>query len=388
VGQYLVGEPSKLDMVTMNDNLRGGLTASKDGVTFYHLDGAPQGYEDGLGAVTLLTLAQDKLWPTAFAGPLSPTGRSLVRYSMGTGLTGSLLSLLPGTSSYAVSLATTPNFAYVAEYSDVSSSAGQFLMVDLDSGETTTLLSGLTGVRAVATLVGDINYIFVATTETYIDRLRIYRERDERGELPTLLSDVKLFSRCNSITIIPGTGSVTARVFVSMAERLSIYNFFRSDPTRLIESYVSGFPFYKVAIAENGTIFATAGNSGIIVLDQFGHFLYEFRCSGKEVRPWEPMTPYDADAVTTPRESHPFFFSKYYFRSLSTGYSGDVEPDWNPLAKIADGGVTWIPQGFLDGVVVDAVIEPSNKRLYAVGVAGGILGTEGRVWSFDAKAFL
>lgn len=386
-GEFYVGEPSKFDNVTLVDNLRGRIAVSTGGTKLYHLDGVAQGTSDTISAVARIQVTGTTITVTASAGPVAGVaGKNFVEYTLAPAQSG-LNVTLPGATSYAVDFSVTPSYAYVAEYSD-STSSGQFVLVDLTTGTTTTVLSGLGAVRAVSatTLVVGNPIIFVATTESGVERLRVYQEN---GTTPTLLYNFVLPSRASSITAVKGTGSnYVARAYVSMASTFATYDFtVSSSPIRLVDSvnFPGGTGFFKSVIAPNGSAIVAAGTAGVVAYDPEGRLVSQLKLSGKGVSPWKPLTAYTLGALVTPRPTHPVSPTNYYFRCSTAGTSGVSEPQWALTGTMADATAVWTPQATVESVVTDVALDVPNKRVYAVGSGGGVLGTDGRVWILSAS---
>jgi hypothetical protein len=383
---YFVGEPSKFDNTTLTDNLRGSLVLSTDNTTLFHLDGVVQGTSDAVNAVAKIEAVGTVLSVIASAGP-SGNGDDLVSYSLTPVL--DVATDLPGTS-YAVSLAVTPTHGYVAEYADNSGTAGQFVVVNLSTRTTATVFSGITGVRAVA--VANFltpKLIFVASTESGVERLRVYQEN---ALTPTLLLNTKLTSRVNSITVaVDPTNASGALLYVSCVDRLSIYQYVNSSlPVQLVDSLTlaGGSNFFQTVVASNGNVVAATGNAGVMVLSPEGKVLAQLAVSGKPVLDWFPSKAYALNALVKPRAQHQFARSRYYFKATTGGTSGSAEPSWAATGTVIDNTAQWTAVGLVDGVVTDVALDETTQKIYAVGVVGGVLGTDGRVWVISATGLI
>lgn len=389
-GRFFISEPSKFNNTTLTDNQRGALVLSTDNLRLFHLDGVAQGTSDTVGAIAQVQVTGTNVAVLASVGPVGgATGQNFVEYNLTPAQNG-LNVTLPGATSYAVDIAVSSTYAYVAEYSD-STTSGQLVMVNLSTGVTTTVLSGLTAVRAVAvtTLPVGNPLIFVGTAESGVERLRVYQEN---GTTPTLLYNFKVTSRINNITATQGTGSpYNARAYVSMVGSLATYNFYTSTvPLRLIDSYTfsgSG-SFFKTAIAPNGNIFAAAGTAGIIVFDALGVLRAQLKLSGEVIPPWKPATAYSLNTLVTARPVNPTSATRLYYRCSTAGTSGASEPPWPLSSTVSDASVVWTTVGVTDSIVTDLTLETSTKRIYAVGTAGGTLGTDGRFWIVSANGLM
>lgn len=384
---FFIGEPSKFDNVTLTDNQRGGLVLSTDNTKLFHLDGVQQGTSDTFGAVALVTVTGASPAVTASAGPTG-NGDDLNEYSL-VPAAGALNVDLPG-SSYAVALAVSSTHAYVAQYADNSAVLGQLIVVDLSSGSTGTVLSSITGVRAV----GVANFlatplIFVATSESGIERLRVYQQN---GLSPTLLLNTKLPSRANSITVlVHPTNPTGARVLVSMVDRFNVYEYTSSSaPVTLVDSFFfsGGGQFFKSVVSTGGSIVTAAGDAGVVVLDYNGKIKAQLRVSGRIVSEWVQNTAYTVGQLVRPRARHQFARNRYYFTCSSSGTTGNSEPAWATTGTMSDGTAQWTPTAVVDGVVSDVALDESTSRIYAVGSAGGALGTSGRLWILNARGLL
>jgi len=387
VDKYFVGEASKFDNTTLTDNLRGGLVLATDNSKLYHLDGVAQGTSDGVGAVALITSTGTVLSVDASAGPTG-NGDDLNTYTLVPASVAINVDL-PG-SSFAVALAVSPSYAYVAEYADNSGVLGQLVAVDLVSGATGTVFTGVTGVRAV----GVANFltpklIFVASTESGFERLRVYQEN---ALTPTLLVNTKLTGRANAITVaIDSTNLLGALVYVSCVDRLNTYRYTNaSTPVQLLDSVSlpGGGSFFQSKIAANGNVVVAAGNAGVLVLNAAGGIIAQIAVSGKPVLDWQPSRAYSLNALVKPRKVHQFARSRMYFRASTAGTSGTSEPSWQLTGTIIDLGAQWQPVEQVDGWAVGVALDEGNKRILAVGSAGGVLGTDGRVWVISAAGLL
>lgn len=383
---FFIGEPSKFDNTTLTDNLRGALVLSTDNTTLFHLDGVVQGTSDTVNAVAKIESVGGALTVVASAGP-SGNGDDLVSYSLTPVL--DVATDLPGTS-YAVSLAVTPTHGYVAEYADNSGTAGQLVVVNLTTRTTGTVFSGVTGVRAI----GTANFltpklIFVASTESGVERLRVY---EENALTPTLLLNTKLTSRANAITAaVDPTNASGALLYVACVDRLNVYRYTNSSlPVQLIDSLTlsGGSTFYKTMLASNGNVVLAAGNAGVLILNPDGQILAQAPVSGKPVLDWFPSRVYALNDLVKPRAIHQFARSRYYFRATTGGTSGAGEPAWAATGTVIDNTAQWTAVGLRDGVVTDIALDETAKKIYAVGVAGGVLGTDGRVWVLNATGLI
>lgn len=385
--KYFIGEPSKLDNTTLTDNLRGGLVLATDNSKLYHLDGVAQGTTDTINSVALITATGTVLTVDASAGPTG-NGDDLNSYTL-VPATGALNVDLPGASS-AVSLAVSASYGYVAEYTDNSAILGQLIVVDLTTGSTGTVFTGVTGVRAV----GVANFlapklIFVASTESGFERLRIYQEN---ALTPTLLLNTKLTSRANAITVASDPTNISgALLYVSCVDRLSIYRYVSAAvPVQLIDSLTlaGGSNFFQTTLASNGNLVAAAGSSGIMVLSPEGRIVAQISLSSKPVLPWVQTKVYALNDLVTPRATHPFARSRTYFRATTGGTSGSGEPAWAATGTIVDATAQWAAVGLTDSVVTGVALDETNHRIYATGVVGGVLGTDGRVWVISAAGLV
>lgn len=389
--QLFVSEPSKgPDNLTLTDNLRGALVLSTDQTTLYHLDGVRQGTDDAVGAVARLTVSGSSVTVAASAGPVaSPAGRNLVGYSLTPAISSPTVTL-SGSTEYAVAMDVSATHAYVAQYADNSTTAGKLVVVNLSTSATADVLTGLNGVRAVSVA----NFlatplIFVATTESGVERLRVYQQN---GLTPTLLLNTKLTARANGLLAAPDPSNPTgALVYAALLNRLNVYKYTSaSDPVQLIDSLTlpGGGIFFQAKISPSGNIVVAAGNAGVLVLAPDGRILSQSTVSGMNVPAWTPLKSYSIGDLVRPRTQNQFERSRYYFRATSAGTSGSAEPAWNATSTVADATVNWTAVGLVDGVATGVAVDATNKRIYAVGCAGGVLGTSGRVWMFSANGLV
>jgi hypothetical protein len=275
-------------------------------------------------------------------------------------------------------------------YADNSASAGQLVVVDLGSGATTIVFTGVTGVRAVAVA----NFltpplIFVASSESGAERLRVY---EQNALTPTLLLNTKLPARGNSITVSTHpTNPTSVRLLISMVDRFNIYDYSAAaDPVLLVDShrFSGGGQFFKAVVASNGTIIVAAGNVGVLALSPTGKIRAQLRVSGKIVPEWSAATVYGVNQLVRPRDRHQFARNRFYFRCSSGGTSGASEPAWVTTGTVLDSGAQWVPVAVVDAVVSDVALDETTKRIYAVGSVGGVLGTDGRVWLLAANGLI
>lgn len=383
--QFFIGEPSRITGVAQSDNLRGGMRLSTDNTKIYKLDGDAQGTSDSVGGIALVALSGTTPSVSASTGPNPGASRNrIVEYTLTptASFTADLDSGLP-----VISMDVSSTYAYLAQNLESNATAGQLKVVQLSSLTTqSAFLTGISGrAVSVANFLSPV-HIFAATTESSVERLRVYTEN---GTTPTLLANYKLLLRANALFVMQHTANAAwAMVYASTAERLSIYEFRGTGvPLRLVNSIAltGGGIFYKLTAASNGNIIAAAGNAGVLVINPAGKTLAQLRTSGQVVREWTPSTSYSLNALVKTRATHQFSANRLYFKASTAGTSAAMEPPWASTGTISDGSAQWQPVGKMDGVVSDVVIDETLKRIYAVGVAGGDLGTDGRLWVLDAK---
>lgn len=401
--QFFVAEPSKFDNVTLTDNLRGAMVLALSNSKLYQLTGVRVGVDDGYGHLIKIEVSGTTITALLWAGSVpSANGDDLVGYTLAPALDTPNVDL-PG-GSYAVDLAVSADYGYVAQYADNSATAGQLSVVNLTTGAAATAVTGLNGVRAVAVA----NFlspaiIFAATTESGVQQLRVY---SENALTPTLLATTKITSRANALSVAPDPSNPTgALLYASLTDRLNVYRYVSSSaPVQLIDSLTlpGGGSFFRSKVATNGNIFVAAGNAGLLCLNPDGKILAQVQLSGMVVPEWRPSTVYTLNTLVRPRESHQFAKSRYYFRCSSVGSgsatSGSGEPSWTSTGTVYDpispptagnaNSLQWTPVGLVDGVAVDLVLDETAKRVYVVGNAGGNLGTDGRVWLVTATGLL
>lgn len=399
--QFFVGEPSKFDNTTLTDNLRGALVLATDNSKLYHLDGVAQGTADGTGAVALVTVTGTVLAVAASAGPTG-NGDDLNTYTLTPAASTPNVDL--SGASFAVGLDVSSTHGYVAQYADNSAVLGQLSVVDLTSGTTAAPLSGIAGVRgvAVANFLTPV-LIFAATTESGVERLRVYQQN---ALTPTLLVNTKLTSRANFLSVAPDpTNPTGALLYASLVDRLNVYRYVSAAvPLQLVDSLTlpGGGSFFQSKVATNGNIVVAAGTAGVLVLSPDGKIQAQTVCSGKFAADWTPATVYTLNALVKPRASHQFANSRYYFKCTNVGAgpatSGNAEPSWAATGIIYDpitpptagntNSLQWTPVGLTDGIAVGVALDEVNKRIYAVGSVGGVLGTDGRVWMLSASGLI
>lgn len=385
--KFFIGEPSKFDNTTLTDNLRGALVLATDNTKIYHLDGVVQGTSDAVGAVALVTVTGAAPAVTASAGPTG-NGDDINSYTLAPAA-GALNVDMPG-ASCAVDLAVSSAYGYAAEYADNSAVLGQLIVVDLATGTTGTVLSGVTAVRSVAVanfLATPI--IFVATTESGVERLRVYQEN---VLTPSLLVNTKLPNRVNALKAVAHPTNPTAvRILVSTLTQFNIYTYYDpSQPIILEESYLfpGGDQFFRSAVTTQGIIVVAAGSAGVVILSATGKIKAQLRVSGKIVPAWLPQTAYTSGQLVRPTDKHPFTRNRLYFTCSSSGTSGTSEPSWVTAGTVVDATAQWQPVRTMDGVAVDVAVDEALQRIYVVGVAGGTLGTDGRLWVLSAAGLL
>ena len=175
-----------------------------------------------------------------------------------------------------------------------------------------------------------------------------------------------------------------------MTDRLNVYRYDASAPLRLVDTFK--FPgngrFFQIQVASNGNVVAACGESGVLVLSPTGRVLAQLSPGPLQVTSWKPGTSYSLNALARPRSTHQFYPSRYYFKATVGGTSGVAEPSWAPTGTISDSGASWTAVGLIDSIVTGLVLDETAKKIYAVGVVGGSLGTGGRVWVFSAAGLI
>ena len=198
-------------------------------------------------------------------------------------------------------------------------------------------------------------------------------------------------SRVNNISVVAGTAPATVRLYISMVDRFGVYEYYDAfSPIRSVDAYrfPGGGQFFHSIISSSGTVFTAAGNAGVIAFSPSGKVLAQLRTSGEVISTWVPGIAYGLGSLIQPRSVHPFSPNRYYFKATTGGTSGNGEPAWSTTTTVSDGSVVWTPQGPIDGVVTDVALIESTKRLYAVGSAGGNLGTDGRLWALNVGGLI
>lgn len=388
-GKVYIGETSRRTDASTVDTLRGRLVFSVDETLLYHLDGTVTGTSDGVNAVALVTVSNDLPVVSASAGP-NGDGDNLSAYS----LTPTYVNTaeMPGAAGVAVDADVSATYGYVALYAD-DATAGELVVVTLSSYAVTSVLSGITAVRAVAVA----NFlspplIFAATTESAVQRLRVYQEN---GTSPTLLLNVVLPSSVNGMTVEAHPSiSGAVRLFIGMTDRIGVYDYTTSvDPLQLFDAWhltsaQYGGRAFKPRRASNGSTVVPLGNAGVALYDADFRLRAVTRLSALPVQRWTPSTSYTLGALVRPRDTHEFADTRYYFRATVGGTSASAEPRWVSSGTFTDGTVTWTKQELTDGVAVDVALDETAKRIYVAGVAGGATGTNGRLWILDARGLI
>ena len=384
--KFFIGEPSKFDSTRVVDNLRGGLVLARDNSELYHLDGVVFGTSDTVGKVARITDTAGVLTVDASASGAGD-GDNLVKYSL-TPTAGTDIEL-PGTTNDAVNVDVTNGFAYVALRQDTAVT-GELVVVNLTANTTSQFLTGIQAGDAV----GVANFlspklIFTATRESGVPRLRVYQEN---ALTPTLLLNTKLTSRVNYLTVVADpTNATGALIYASCVDRLNVYQYVSASlPVQLVDSLTlsGGSNFFQSVAASNGNVVVAAGTAGVVVLDSSGSILASTPVSGKPVSDWTPSRAYALNDLVKPRAIHQFARSRFYFRATTAGTSGASEPSWASTGTIIDSGAQWQPVGLVDGIAAGIALDETNSRIYAVGSAGGVLGTDGRVWVISASGLI
>jgi hypothetical protein len=343
------------------DNVRGALVG--DGL--YYLSGDRLGSDDGSGPLSLLN--------TSGSAPTIDTG--IVAGSP----IGDVMSLAQG-----VDVALGPTHMYVGGYG--SGSLGTLYVIPIAGGTSGTPITGLAAVHAVA--VGD-GALFVATLEGAQERLRIYLEN---GLTPTLQASHKLPARVNALSVVM-TSATQGVIYVSMSDRLNLYQVNGLDqPLRLFLTVpvLSRGSFHRVQLAQSGYLVCALGAGGVVVLDLDGGVKAMSSLSGVAADVWRRTKVYQIGDLATPTSGHVFAPQRKYFRCTTAGTSGTSEPSWCPATygTVSDGTVVWQEMGPIDAVVTDVAVDQTRKRIYAVGVVGGNLGTVGRVYSLEGRGLV
>lgn len=381
---FFVSEPSKLDDVVLTDNLRGKLQLSGDALSIFSLEGTRQGSSDGVGALAILNILSDSATVAASTGPTAgAAGKTLRQYALN--LTPGSINVTLSGDSCAVDFGLSNSHAYVAQYSDASTTEGRLSVVALADGSNAAALTGVAGVWAVAVAnFVPTPLIFVATTESSVPRLRVY---EENGLSPTLLMNVRLPERANGISVAPGSDGAIARVFVSMSGKFAIYDYYgTSTAIRCLDvlQFAGGGKLFSSVTAPNGNVFVASGSSGIIAFSSKGRVLSQTFVTGQYAPTWRAGTAVSVGDLIKPTSRSSFEPNRLYFRCVTSGTTSAVEPSWSVNSNVQDGSAVWAPVGKVDGVVTDLILDAPAKRVYAVGSAGGELGTDGRLWILSA----
>lgn len=386
--RLFVGEPSRISSVSQNDNLRGNMVLSTDNLSILKIDGDAIGTSDSVGGIALLTKTGSAVPVSASAGPNPGTNRNrIVRYSLTPSLVSSAdLDLnLP-----AVSLDVSASYGYIAQYLDSNPTGGQLKVIDLSLLSTqSAFLTGISGRCVAVAKFLTPNIIFAATTESSIERLRVYQEN---GMTPSLLVNYKLPLRANSISVTQHPdNTLWALLYVSTSQRLSIFEYRgSSSPLRLINSVtlIGGGQFFGITFAANGNIVASAGSAGVLVITPLGRVLAQLSVSGKVVNEWSPATVYSTGNIVKTRSQHQFSANRALFRATTGGTSAGMEPSWASSGTVQDNTVQWTFDGVIDGVATGVVVDNTAKNIYAVGTSGGPTGVDGRVWVLNARGLI
>lgn len=386
---YFIGEPSRITSVAQVDNLRGGMAFNLANTSIFKIDGDAQGTADGTGGIALLSVTSGtSMTVSASTGPSPGTNRNkIVQYSLVpvTGANADLDLSLP-----AVSLAVSTSYAYLAQYTEASPTGGQLKVVELANlSNQAAFLTGISGrATAVANFLSPV-LIFTASTESSIERLRVYQENTTS---PIILVNYKIPFRANALFVTAHPTNVAwALIYASTANRLTIYEYRGTTvPLRLLDSItlIGGGQLFNLTKAANGNLVAAAGNAGVLVLTPSGKTLAQIRVSGEVVDEWASGKAYVLGNLVRTRARHQFSANRYYFRVTTAGTSGGSEPQWAATGTMSDNTVVWTPVAMIDGVCTGVAVDDTLKRIYAVGVAGGNAGTDGRVWVLDARGLI
>lgn len=386
--KFFIGEPSRITSVAQVDNLRGGMVLNSANTAILKIEGDAQGTGDGFGSIAMVTVSGASLTISTSSGPNPGTNRNkIVQYSLVpvTGPNADLDVSLPATS-----LDVSSTLGYLAQYTEASPTGGQLKVVDLSNLSTqTAFLTGISGrAVAVANFLSPI-LIFAATTESGIERLRVYQEN---GTTPTLLANYKIPFKANALFLTAHPlNAAWAFVYASTAQRLTIYEYRGTViPIRLVDSItlIGGGQLFGLAKAVNGNLVAAAGNAGVLILTARGKTLAQLKVSGEIVSEWVPNKSYLSGDLVRSRAQHPFSANRFYWKVTTPGTSGNAEPSWASSGTVSDNGVIWTPVGMIDGVCTGVMVDDTLKRIYAVGVAGGNAGTDGRVWLLNARGLI
>lgn len=386
--QFFISEPSRITTVPQADNLRGGAVLLPDNSGIVKIDGDAQGTSDSIGGIARVTVSGTAISVSNSAGPTTGTNRNrIVRYDLTPAISTSadLDVSLP-----AVSLGVSSTYAYIAQNLESNPVAGQLKVVDLSSLATQNAF--LTGVSGRAVAVANFHTpptIFASTTESSVERMRIY---SENGTTPTLLMNAKISNRVNNIFVAPHlSNNAWALLYVSNANRLSVMEYRgASTPLRVLDTVTltGGGQYMAVARASNGNIVAAAGVAGVIVFNPSGKTLAQLRVSPLVVADWRPQVAYSLNQIVRPTLDNQFAQNRYYFRCSTAGTSAVSQPAWSFTGPISDGTAVWTPVAERDGVVSGVALDETTKRIYCVGVVGGLSNTDGRVWVLNARGFI
>jgi len=386
--QYFIGEPSRITSVPQSDNLRGGMVLLPDNSAIIKVDGDAQGVSDSIGGIALLTVTGTAFSVAASAGPTVGTNRNrIVQYSLTPSISANadLDASLP-----AVSLATSSSYAYVAQSVDSNPTGGQLKVIDLSALSTqNAFLTGISGrAVAVANFLSP-RVIFAATTESSIQRIRVY---SENGTTPTLLINAKLLLQASNITVAPHpTEALWALLYVSNQNRMSIMEYRgAASPLRVLDTItlVGGGEFLSVVRAANGNLVAAAGSAGILVFSPIGKTIAQLRVSPVVVQDWQPQVAVSLNQLVRPTAGNRFSQNRFYFICTGAGTTAVSEPSWAFSGSITDGGATWTAVAARDGIVTGVALDETLKRIYGVGLVGGSSNTQGRVWALEARGLI
>lgn len=386
--QFFIGEPSRITSVAQADNLRGGMALLPDNSAIIKIDGEAQGTSDSIGGIARVSVSGSAISVSASAGPTTGTNRNrIVQYS----LTPSISSSADlDVSIPAVSLGVSSTFAYVAQNVESNPTGGQLKVIDLSNLATQNAF--LTGVSGRAVAVANFltpKVIFASTTESSIERIRVY---SENGTTPTLLMNSKVSNRVNSIFVAPHLSNPAwAILYVSNSNRLSVMEYRGSSiPLRVLDTVTltGGGQYLSVARASNGNIVAAAGIAGVVIFGPTGKTLAQLRVSPLVVADWRPQTAYSLNQLVRPTPENQFAQNRYYFRCSTAGTTAVSQPAWAFTGTMTDGSAVWTPVAERDGIVSGVALDETSKRIYCVGVVGGGSNTDGRVWVLNARGFL
>jgi hypothetical protein len=357
-----------------------------------------QGADDGVGDLVLLDTSG--LTPTPVASTTLPAGAT-----PGTGIvtlavepptplspSAAFDNLFPGTNATLADTDCVPGFVYAVGYTDQSFDGGG-VALRLSDGARTVLFTGKRG-YAVATDGLIIAVAYEDTAGQY--RLGIGPVAPGGNYLTPAWNQAvhRLPARPNCLVVI-ADGPVTpdkANLYVGLADRVNLY---RLDgftrPIRLVGSalVLTRGAHRQCIVTPRGNLACAMGAGGVAVFSPNWETLAELTVSGFAAPFWASGSTATLNtSFVQPNVTSGYSGVRRYFKCTQSGVTGSVEPAWGSSGTVIDNTARWIEVADTSGIVTGIALDAARQRIYAVGVAGGVNGTAGRVWVLNAQGGL